>query len=50
MIEEAEAIMVKVPIARLIVVMGQEIVTGWLAHNRRNKTTLPDDIDSPAEG
>lgn len=36
-------------LSQLIVVIGQEIISGWLAHKRRNKATLPNDIESLAE-
>ncbi len=33
-------------LSQLIVAMGQEIVHGWLTHNRKNKSPVPKDLDS----
>ncbi|CCK81002.1 DUF2889 domain-containing protein [Desulfobacula toluolica] len=36
-------------LCNLIIVMGQEIVQGWLAHDRRKKPLIPKDLDSIRE-
>ena len=36
-------------LCNLIIAMGQEIVQGWLAHDRRKKPPVPKDLDSLRE-
>jgi len=36
-------------LCQLIIVMSQEIVQGWLTHNRKEKIPVPKDLDSFAE-
>jgi len=36
-------------LCQLIIVISQEIVQGWLTHNRKEKTPVPKDLDSFAE-
>ena len=33
-------------IAHLVMVMGQEIVHGWLTHKRKNKSAIPENIEN----
>jgi hypothetical protein len=36
-------------LCQLIVTMGQEIVHGWLTHNGRNKSPVPERLDALSE-